>query len=311
MEGQSPATEETTKMTATEKKKVKNHRIEGGESREEKKSNGGKNKKRKEFAPFGNYRNYYGYRVGQDLGEDPRLKVLKKEWFEGRDCLDVGCNNGLITINIAKKLFCRSILGIDIDSKRIEDAYWILRKFLRAEAADEAQSRNSKKEVAEKLSNDLQDINMSSEKSLRDNFVDHCPLEARDLSSIVSFRQENFVQSRHPMHESYDTIICLSVTKWVHLNWGDDGLITLFSRIWRLLRSGGIFVLEPQPWRSYEQNRLVSETTAKNYSAINIYPEQFQDILLDKIGFHTVEDLTSGLSGTKAGFNRPILAFRK
>lgn len=28
----------------------------------------------------------------------------------------------------------------------------------------------------------------------------------------------------------------LSVTKWIHFNWGDDGLITLFVKIWRLLR---------------------------------------------------------------------------
>lgn len=64
-----------------------------------------KKQKRKEVAIFGNYRNYYGYRVGQDLDEDPRLKVLKREWFEGKDCLDIGCNSGLITIAIAKKVW--------------------------------------------------------------------------------------------------------------------------------------------------------------------------------------------------------------
>lgn len=104
----------------------------------------------------------------------------------------------------------------------------------------------------------------------------------------------------------------LSVTKWVHLNWGDEGLITLFSKVWRLLlpvmvvyivlsmiifilslnccgvwlwivlvlsaanlfyeiwpsrcysflKQGGVFVLEPQPWKSYENNRLVSEVNS-------------------------------------------------
>uniref|UniRef100_A0A453RPT0 RNA methyltransferase n=1 Tax=Aegilops tauschii subsp. strangulata TaxID=200361 RepID=A0A453RPT0_AEGTS len=51
----------------------------------------------------------------------------------------------------------------------------------------------------------------------------------------------------------------LSVTKWIHLNWGDDGIITLFVKIWSLLRPGGIFIMEPQPWTSYRKNRLVSE----------------------------------------------------
>lgn len=28
------------------------------------------------------------------------MKVFKKEWFEGKDCLDIGCNAGIMTIQI-------------------------------------------------------------------------------------------------------------------------------------------------------------------------------------------------------------------
>ncbi|KAL0000052.1 hypothetical protein SO802_019654 [Lithocarpus litseifolius] len=74
---------------------------------------------------------------------------------------------------------------------------------------------------------------------------------------------------------------------------------------------GGALVLEPQPWKSYENNRLVSETTAMNYRSILFRPANFEEILLDKIGFRKVEDITSHFSGSKAGFNRPILVFHK
>ena len=50
---------------------------------------------------------------------------------------------------------------------------------------------------------------------------------------------------------SFDTVVCLSVSKWVHLNGGDEALQALFARVWRLLAPGGRFLLEPQPWRSY------------------------------------------------------------
>ncbi|KAK7844739.1 putative rna methyltransferase [Quercus suber] len=39
--------------------------------------------------------------IGQDLQEDPRLNVFRKELFEGKECLDIGCNSGIITILIA------------------------------------------------------------------------------------------------------------------------------------------------------------------------------------------------------------------
>ncbi|CAI9260866.1 unnamed protein product [Lactuca saligna] len=238
---------------------------------------GKKRKKQKEVAIFGNYRNYYTYRIDQGLEEDPRIKIMKKEWFEGKTCLDIGCNSGLITITIAKNFGCQKILGVDIDSARIEDAHWNLRKIVKM-------SEIKKQHSGDSLSH---------------------------LFDIVSFKKDNFVQSWSTPGEKYDTILCLSVTKWVHLNWGDEGLITLFSKVWRLLQPGGVFILEPQPWTSYVSNRQVSEVAATNYKKLEIFPEKFQEILLDKIGFREIENLSASLSGSKTGFNRPVLALWK
>lgn len=68
----------------------------------------------------------------------------------------------------------------------------------------------------------------------------------------TSFVYTDFVNSSTGLKRA-DTILCLSVTKWVQLNWGDEGLEKLFKRVYDLLRPGGIFVLEPQPWKSYRQ----------------------------------------------------------
>lgn len=51
----------------------------------------------------------------------------------------------------------------------------------------------------------------------------------------------------------FDTITCMSVAKWVHIAGGDNELRAFFRKIHTLLRPGGFFVLEPQPWRSYKQ----------------------------------------------------------
>nr|AFK49570.1 unknown [Lotus japonicus] len=275
----------------------------GGDDDETQKHNN--NKKRKLVFPYGNYKTYYGYRLAQGMDEDPRLKVLRKEWFQGKYCLDIGCNNGLITIQIAHKFHCRTILGIDIDSDRVQDAYWNLRKTARSKSAPAKASKLEDKDHSEN------NVAVVSNADTDETSKEPSSSEQIDLMDIVSFKRENFVQSWHPPGKHYDTILCLSVSKWIHLNWGDDGLITLFSETWKLLKPGGIFVLEPQPWNSYVSNRDVSETTIANFGNIMFRPEQFQEILLDKIGFRTVEDITSGLTGTKAGFNRPILVFQK
>ncbi|CAD7956839.1 unnamed protein product [Amoebophrya sp. A25] len=49
----------------------------------------------------------------------------------------------------------------------------------------------------------------------------------------------------------YDTILLFSVTKYVHLQRGDEGLRVLFDRVYRVLRPGGILVLEYHPISEY------------------------------------------------------------
>ena len=65
-------------------------------------------------------------------------------------------------------------------------------------------------------------------------------------------------------------------------------------------------LLEPQPWKSYERKRLVSEVAVENFREIIFKPDAFRDILLDKIGFRSMEMISMDVPNSTAGFNRPI-----
>ena len=56
--------------------------------------------KNKKFE-YGNYSRYYGYR-NPNQEDDVRLKYFRREWFEGKDVLDIGCNVGQVTMVIGK-----------------------------------------------------------------------------------------------------------------------------------------------------------------------------------------------------------------
>ena len=83
------------------------------------------------------------------------------------------------------------------------------------------------------------------------------------------------------------------MTKWIHLNWGDKGLVYLFLKAYSLLKPRGLFILEYQEWKSYQRKAHYTEAIAETFQGIRIHPEQFVSILQTK------------------GFNRPIAVFRK
>lgn len=83
------------------------------------------NKRKRDEFKYGNYQNYYYKRLGTGGPQsDYRLELLDAhpEFFRNKSVLDIGCNCGLFTINLAKQLLPASVLGVDIDGSLIEKA---------------------------------------------------------------------------------------------------------------------------------------------------------------------------------------------
>ena len=72
---------------------------------------------------YGNYEKYYGYRNPGVYHDDPRLKLLQKEWFVGKLCLDIGSNSGVLTTTIARNFAPAKITGVEIDKKLVRMAW--------------------------------------------------------------------------------------------------------------------------------------------------------------------------------------------
>lgn len=253
-----------------------------GEITEDKNTTGNKKKfgknSKNEIFPHGNYRQYYGYR-NQDRFSDYRLGLIDKSWICGSDVLDIGCNAGHLTLLLARDHHPRKIVGIDIDpiliqiaqknirhycptAKKFPDSFASLYGPLRAPYVNTGQNSEGGKEFPENVV------------FIQGNYV---------------FSQDEFLDRQEP---EYDTIIAFSITKWVHLNNGDQGLKRFFHRIYRQLRPGGRLLLEPQPWKSYIRRKKLTKEIEENYSSLKFKPNQFNDFLTS-IGFSDPVILTN------------------
>lgn len=114
----------------------------------------------------------------------------------------------------------------------------------------------------------------------------------------VVFAQESGLESSD---HSFDTITAFSVTKWIHLEHGDEGLLRMFHTVFDSLKPGGLFIVEPQQWTSYKK----AQTKRKwNLGALQRRPDEFPDLLRD-IGF-VVTYLGIPEGDIPKGFKRPL-----
>ncbi|CAH0481690.1 unnamed protein product [Peronospora belbahrii] len=300
------------------------------------------------FKSYYTYR--LGQKHPGQLEDDPRLAALDKIWFEGKRGLDIGCNSGEFTITIAKQLAPNYLLGIDVDPQLISQARGHLKDVLRQETIETAfrkipavkltedkgvearveacrEGVSEFSEVKQKTANET-----STKTSDGDAFAKDMPLSFRlwkpsmqghdivpraigkaavgsKFPLNVVFKREDIVSDVHA-GKDYDFITCFSVTKWIHLFHGDDGIKKVFAKIYDLLLPGGRFIVEPQPWKSYHKRKFTSEVTAVNYAKIQLRPKDFPEHLVNAVGFRRCEFLEVCQTSSK-GFRRPVYVAQK
>ena len=269
----------------------------------------------------GSYHDYYSKRNNEGLS---RLDLINPQLLANKVILDVGCNSGYLTNIVAQRFRAKSVLGIDCDRTLIDAANSIIKRAkyeLKLPSDHEAslqvptQSKSSTVKnssffkprsvvLSSSTAQSTLTIKNDSETSSESSISSSSHISDTQYPHNISFQCTD-IFSDMLRNTSFDTILCLSVTKWVHLNTGDEGLMKLFNVLYQLCRPGGSVVLEYQPWRSYVNKKSLTTAIKQIFPTIQIKPEMFEQCLLD-IGFVIDSRLGPSLEDAK-GYSRPIL----
>lgn len=225
---------------------------------------------------------YYAHRT--ECVPDARLSALplQLDLFLNKHVLDLGCNAGKISLEVKRYLHAASVVGIDIDATLISDAT----------ALGDKAAELSPDHRCEFVVGDFMAPGYFEDVYLRDRTGEEHAMTGED---------------RGKGRARPDTILLLSITKWLHLHHGDAGLLALFHSLYNLLAPGGILVVEPQEWKNYKSAVKKNRDLRDVFKGIQIRPN-FEAELRD-VGFVMVEG--GFIERDEGGFSRPLMIWRK
>ncbi|KAJ7572092.1 Bicoid-interacting protein 3-domain-containing protein [Mycena floridula] len=230
--------------------------------------------------------NYHGYYLKRPSVKDPRLALFPRDTFQGK--------------RIAQSWGPRKVVGVDIDETLIRGAWRRRQAVWSLQAPMNTKKRKRENETETERLLPKQTTSGFLTLYLRQNSFPH----------NVSFRTADWASDGIPEDEEGHDVF--SISKWIHLNGGDEGLTRFFRRVHSVLKPGGAFILEPQAWETYKQSKRYSEVhimhPQRNAKHIKLRPENFGSVL-ESMGFAPPQDLDS--PGTAVCFRRPVHLYVK
>ncbi|KAF9142724.1 hypothetical protein BGX30_002332 [Mortierella sp. GBA39] len=266
---------------------------------------------------------------------DLRLEFLDPSWFRGKRVLDLGCNSALITVFIALHYKPQKIQGVDIDPSLIGKAQkFVLKTFsqLSSDAYAQTSSGSPSSTTSQEMTSTtglqgddipyeeyfpkaLQKIHGTLPVPMRTERTEHLfphNIELRVSDWVTESDEVQDIEQGQNQKEQdkWDVILGFSLTKWIHLHHGDEGLKRFFRKVYRNLTPGGVFVVEPQGYATYVKRSKITPEMKKTYDEIKFRPEEFRNYLVNEVGFRESQHLGQS-DGHAKNFNRDIFLFRK
>ncbi|GJN87783.1 hypothetical protein Rhopal_000738-T1 [Rhodotorula paludigena] len=126
----------------------------------------------------------------------------------------------------------------------------------------------------------------------------------------VEFRQANVMEEGwferfEPSVGKVDVVTLFSITKWLHLHNGDEGMRRLFRSLHTFLPTDGVVIVEPQEWDNYKRAVKRNKDLRETFKTLELRPPF--DAEMREVGFVLEEQIER----EEGGFSRPLLVWRK
>ncbi|XP_059060545.1 probable RNA methyltransferase CG11342 [Achroia grisella] len=178
---------------------------------------------------FGNFINYYSFHSAKQRIENLHPDMFPTQSFnEPLLCLDIGCNTGELTQELCTYL---------------ETVY-----------------TNKIYMLGIDIDNNL--IQRANETNCNSN-ITFAPLDVMNEKEFQII--EKFLD--YHKRKTFDITFCFSVTMWIHINNGDEGLKKFLGFLKKLSK---LIIIEPQPWSCY---RNAQRRVKKSGGSFPLYNE--------------------------------------